>query len=306
MATWVVGRRLQCPEICDDINVAVFWTRKLERISMLRAIVSVLRRSLRRGLRGAARLLGRPQPLSPRAAILATIPASAAVLEIGPFVRPTLRGPNIRYFDVLDKASMIELASVYGDPVVEAVEIDFISPTGDLSVVTETFDVVFSSHCIEHQPDLVRHLQQVEKLLKSDGRYVVIVPDKRYCFDHFIPVSGLDEVLEAWREKRKVHTRKKVIEHRAYITHNDAVRHWAGDHGAPLYVRLPQKLVEAASEFESRQGNYIDVHGWQFSPKTFNDLIAGLVELNRSPLQVTETYQTWPDTLEFSAVLKRA
>lgn len=217
-----------------------------------------------------------------------------------------LRGPNIRYFDVLDKASMIELAAIYGDPVVQAVEIDFISPTGDLSVVTESFDVVFSSHCIEHQPDLVRHLQQIEKLLKPDGRYVVVVPDKRYCFDHFIPVSRLDEVLEAWREERKVHTRQKVIEHRAHITHNDAARHWAGDHGTPLYVSHPQKLVEAANEFESRQGKYIDVHGWQFTPETFSDLVARLVELKMSPLQVTDMFQTSPGSLEFSAVLKRA
>lgn len=240
-----------------------------------------------------------------RSALLALVGPTDLALEVGPFVRPVLRGPNVRYFDVLDKASLVERAHVFGDPVDQAVDIDFISPTGDLSVVEGPFDVVFSSHCIEHQPDLVFHLAQVSSILRKGGSYLLVIPDKRYCFDHFIPESKFAAVAAAAAERRVRHTVESVIEHRAHTTHNDPARHWAGDHGAPTMAAEPGKVAAAVAEYEAAQGGYIDVHAWQFTPLSFSQIMRELYSRRMSALQVTRVHETPPGQFEFCAVLTK-
>ena len=62
-----------------------------------------------------------------------------------------------------------------------------------------------SSHCIEHQVELVRHLKlkAVSRLLSPLGVYLMLVPDYCFCFDHFQTAStSIDCVLagEKYRE----------------------------------------------------------------------------------------------------------
>ena len=60
-----------------------------------------------------------------------------------------------------------------------------------------------SSHCIEHQIELVRHLKAVSRLLSPLGVYLMLVPDYCFCFDHFQTAStSIDCVLagEIYRE----------------------------------------------------------------------------------------------------------
>ena len=62
-----------------------------------------------------------------------------------------------------------------------------------------------SSHCIEHQVELVRHLKlkAVSRLLSPLGVYLMLVPDYCFCFDHFQTAStSIDYVLagEKYRE----------------------------------------------------------------------------------------------------------
>lgn len=98
-------------------------------------------------------------------------------------------------------------------------------------MIDEQFEIVVSSHCIEHQPDIVRHIQAVEKLLIDGGCYALRIPDRRYCHDHYLPDSTLAAVLDAYYAERKVHSLKSVIEAKALVTHNNAWRHWFGSHG---------------------------------------------------------------------------
>lgn len=239
---------------------------------------------------------------SARKILFGQIKAGDRVLEIGPFTSPNIRGPKVKYFDVLDKASLLERAVKHDYPRRKPVDIDFVSPNGDLSIVGEAFDFVASSHCIEHQPDLVYHLQQVGRLLRNGGRYLLVVPDKRYCFDHFFPESTLDAVLAAHAERRTRHTLENVIAHQLHQTHNDAARHWSGDHGA-LPVVDQSAIDRVKSEHDS--GKYIDVHAWQFTPKSFEDIFAALYDKGLSPLACRKVDPTLQNTFEFCAVLEK-
>ena len=226
-----------------------------------------------------------------------------SVLEIGPFGRPRLKGDHVSYFDVLDQPTLIARARARGRAD-DCPFIDYVSPTGDLSVVTEKFHSIFASHALEHQPNLVRHLQQVEQLLLPDGRYWLILPDKRYCFDHYRSITSLADVLGAWMDVRQVHTYTHVFEHRILTTHNDAKRHWAGEHGETNMTA--ERVKSAMAEIAAADGGYIDVHAWRFTPESFRALITQLADLGLIGLRPVRVYNTPRDRQEFCAVLEAA
>ena len=232
--------------------------------------------------------------------------AHSSVLEIGPFCSPMLKGSNVRYFDVLDSAGLAERAKRVGRKPEPPAIIHYVSPNGDLGVVTERFEAVFSCHCIEHQPDLVKHLKQVAEILPKGGRYYLVIPDKRFCFDHFLPESGIAQVIAAHVEERATHTVESVLEHRALITHNDARRHWQGDHFSSGSGKdLPKKVHEAVQEYLDAAGSYIDVHAWKFTPEGFRQTMDILFEAGFIPLSAERVYNTPRGTQEFCAILRK-
>ena len=112
-------------------------------------------------------------PASHRLGFLAQIPRgkSQLILEIGPAVRPTLSGPDVQYFEIADRNELITRALSAGyDPSRCPEKIDYVSSTGSLDIVeSDRFETTFSSHCIEHQPDLISHLLQISRILKPVG-----------------------------------------------------------------------------------------------------------------------------------------
>lgn len=227
-------------------------------------------------------------------------------LEIGPLNRPLLRGENIKYFDLQDTSDLKSKAKNEGLDPNTVPEIDFHHEEGDLAVIDEKFDSVVSAHVIEHQPDLIRHLQNVSNLLKSNsGLYSLIIPDKRYCFDALIPESKITDIIEAFENKTTKPSLWKVVEHRALTTHNDPVLHWSGIHGN-LSTDLRKRWEAAVNEFENSSGKYIDVHCWQFTPDSFAAIINGLCDLGYIDFKVQEIFDTPKDDLEFCVTLARA
>lgn len=149
-----------------------------------------------------------------REALHASLGHRGLTLEIGPYFNPIVRGENARYFDVFDSEELRRRAAADPNPTVtpETIpQMHYSDPQGDISIIPETFTDVFSSHCLEHQPDLIGHLEKVYDLLDDGGRYVAFIPDKRFCFDHFSPNSGVGDVLQAATEKRTRHTLASVV-----------------------------------------------------------------------------------------------
>jgi SAM-dependent methyltransferase len=241
-------------------------------------------------------------PLALRENLLAFIGDDQTVLEIGPFYTPLKRGPNVHYLDVLDAAELRARAQRIGADPAGVPEV--IHHVGGLEAVDRHYDAVLSSHAIEHQPDLVRHLQQVERILNPGGGYFLIIPDKRYCFDHFLAESTVADVLQAHREQRTRHTLKSVIEHRALTAHNQSLRHWQGDHGNPERNRTT-RVRAAIEEYDAAAGAYIDVHAWYFTPPTFGSIMNTLRELDLIALEVAGVYHPAYGRNEFCAILKR-
>ena len=111
------------------------------------------------------------------------------ILEIAPLDSPFVKTANTFYFDVLPKEDLQKKAIKLGRDPSKVPDIHFHHPNGDLSIIGLKFDAIFSSHCIEHTPDIVSHLKMVSRLLNDNGEYFLFVPDKKYTFDYFKPVS---------------------------------------------------------------------------------------------------------------------
>lgn len=234
------------------------------------------------------------------AELVRAVPGNGRILEIGPFAWPLLRGPDVAYADVLSTEQIRARARDIGADADGAPEIDFVVPPSDLSAIEEQFRAVVSCHLIEHQPNLVGHLQQVAQMLEPGGRYFLIVPDRRYCADHYLPSSTLAELVAAHSEKRVRHVLRSLIEHRALTVHNDPLRHWQGDHGRRI-DDFPSRLRSAIAEFAT--GDFVDLHTWYFDPASFREVITDLGEAGQIPFRVQVVYPTRRDDVEFYAVL---
>lgn len=233
----------------------------------------------------------------------ALIPVTATALEIGPFHSPLLRGPNVTYFDVLSREGLVARAERHGLDPSGIPPIDYVSPHGDLRIIDCRFDFVLSSHNLEHQPDPIGHLQAVAELLSPGGGYFFLMPDKRYCFDHFIPESNLAEMIVAHRDRRRTHILRSAIEHIALTTHNDCGRHWRGDHGV-IYENIEERLQASMREFEHAQGRYLDVHAWYFTSDSATTILSVLHEIGLTTFTVERIYPTRINSAEFWVVLR--
>ena len=229
--------------------------------------------------------------------------AGKTILEIGPFNAPVVGGPNVRYADMLSTEQLRKRATQLGLDPSNCPEITYALSENDLSCIGDKFDYVISSHCIEHQPDLVKHLNEVETILNPGGKYLLIVPDKRFCFDHFQNPTTIADIINSHLEQRVRHSIGSILEHRVLVTHNDPVRHWSGDHGRPnMDAALIRETIRS-----HRQNNpeYVDVHAWYFTPDNFQENIDFLYELGITRLRSSSVFSTPFNRIEFTAILTR-
>ncbi len=233
-------------------------------------------------------------------------------LEIGPFFAPALRGKNVFYFDALTTSELISRAKKLNiqdantDIDINNIpDINYSDPEGNLNIINDSFDVILSSHCIEHQPNLIKHLNDVFKLLNDRGRYFVIIPDKRYCFDHYLPTSNIAEIIQADYENRTIHSLRNVIEHRSLLTHNDSIEHWKGNHGHISNDNIMDRLSSAVSEYETSNSQYIDVHAWQFTPQSMHTILTQLEIANKISFSSKKVFTTPWGRNEFIVILEK-
>lgn len=226
-------------------------------------------------------------------------------LEISPAYNPIFpKGmENVGFFGLCSSNELRTEATIQSDKDAVPDKINYISPMGDLSIIKEKFDCIYSAHVIEHQPNFVKHLQQVESLLTTDGVYLLVVPDKRYCFDYYRPITILSDVLEDYYEDRKFHSlRTHLLEY--LETHNDPKKHWMGDHGEMLSLTLERykSIVDLYSSSMAHH-EYINKHSCRFTPESFCNIIHDLHKLKMIKLEVLNCCETQENTFQFYVTL---
>jgi SAM-dependent methyltransferase len=73
----------------------------------------------------------------------------------------------------------------------------YISEATDLSQLPdEKYDFVISSHCLEHVANPLKAVSEWLRVIKKDGIILIVLPNKKYTFDHRRPVTGMAHLVD--------------------------------------------------------------------------------------------------------------
>ncbi len=222
--------------------------------------------------------------------ILSHITRPMKILEIGPGYSPVLTRSDDWNVYSLDHCTADELRLKYAGldnvDTSRIQEVDFVWKEGpfDTAIPAKelgTFDACIGSHVIEHMPDLVSFFQAAGRLLKPTGVISLIVPDKRFCFDFFQPITMTGDVLDAYRTKRNHHTRIAEFNAAAYMVRAGGSIAW-GQHPTEPLTFYDADLLSASQRFvrDDVTQEYRDVHGWYFTPSSFRLIMLELAWMN--------------------------
>jgi len=231
-------------------------------------------------------------------------------LEIGPShnpIAPKKSGFNVH---ILDHLNALQLREKYKDHDVDIdkiEEVDFVwdgRPLNKLIGSENCYDYIIASHVIEHIPNLIVFLQECSSLLKSDGVISLVVPDKRYCFDHFSPLTTTGDLIDAYLEKRTRPSPGQVFNHFSNAAKLSGRIAWSSSHLSNDF-KLCHSMLEVIQNYLStiNESCYIDVHCWRFIPNSFELLMSDLLVLGHIDLVVEKIFDTVG--CEFYVTLKK-
>ena len=233
-----------------------------------------------------------------QAYLLKNINPDGVGLEIGLSFRPVApkaAGYNTTTVDVLNKEQLIALARTRDVDTSEIEEVDFIWDGRPLSTVIgrdACFDWIIASHVIEHVPDMIGFLQECSKLLKNGGVLSLAVPDKRFCFDYFRPLTPLASLVDAYTTKQQTPSAGAVVEYFLYNCRKNMALAWDKTYEGSFSLTHTDDFVREMHRKALEGSEYIDIHRWCFTPAHFRLLLADLRLLqfvNVSEVDFTET-----------------
>lgn len=237
------------------------------------------------------------------------IDISGPGIEIGPSHNPLAPRKDGCNVQIIDHAGQDELREKYrghGVNLDNIEPVDFVwrgEPYAELTGKRKHYDWVIASHLIEHVPSLIDFFTDCDDILKDDGVLSLIIPDKRCCFDHFRPLTGLAQVVDSHLGKRTVHTPGTAVEYLLNIVSKADQIVWT--QGSPGDYRFIHSQDEASRALRDAQSSssYKDYHAWCFVPHSFRLLIHDLHMLGLIPFRELDFFPT--EGSEFFMTLSR-
>jgi SAM-dependent methyltransferase len=234
------------------------------------------------------------------------------VLEIGPFINPLIRSPKAKYFDIADWDGLVQKANELSYVISpQPVTIDYIESSGKLSWVDSQFSMVVSANVLGVLTDLVRHLQDVSRIVVNGGYYAVIVPDKRFGAENIAEETTIADILEDFYFPRGRQTMRSLVENSVLQSSADAQQHWRGEGtrpyesaSDPTFLHHLRDSIQAYYERDLSTPQ-IDVMRYHFTPESLAVALDSLFVLGLTEMRVHRLYETLADSGEFGIVLKR-
>jgi len=230
-------------------------------------------------------------------------------IEIGPSYNPIAPKKEGYQVHIIDHMSREELIAKYKDHHVNLEnieEVDFVwrgESYSELTGKSKYYDWIIASHVIEHVPDLIGFLNDCDAILKDDGVISLVIPDKRYCFDHYRPITGISKIIDNHFQKNKTHTPGTVAEYFLNVVSKAGVIAW--DSSVTGEFNFVHSLEDALKGMKTaiNENAYIDVHAWCFVPHSFRLIIHDLFCLGLIPFQEVDFFPT--EGCEFYITLGR-
>ncbi|MER7560548.1 methyltransferase domain-containing protein [Nocardioides sp. NPDC126508] len=235
-------------------------------------------------------------------------------LEIGPLHKPLVPrdAADVSYLDLYDRDRLYETNTDNPNVTREAIpEIDHpmwdgtrMRTLAEAAEAAAPFDWALASHVVEHVPDLVGWLGQVEAVIAPDGALVLVVPDRRYTFDAHRPPTTMGQILQAHDAGDTIPSVRAVFDHhRSAVTHDPKRLHHRGPSDAETCIH---DLGHTTSQVErARRGEYVDCHVWTFTDRSFPEIIAELRRLGLTGWSVESLLPVPENDIEFYVVLRR-
>ncbi len=241
--------------------------------------------------------------------ILHRIDRGGRGLEIGPSYGPIASkraGFRVDILDHLDRDGLMRKYRPFGVDVDQIEPVDYVwngEPYAELIGKTKYYDWIIASHLIEHTPDLIGFLHNCDCILKDTGALSLAIPDARYCFDHFRPLTGLSKIIDAHLNRHTIHTAGSVAEHILnHVSCGGRVSWDAGTSGAFAFSHSLEEARGAIGEVMQHQA-YLDVHAWCFTPHSFRLILRDLFDLGFVPFRELAFFPT--EGCEFFVTLGR-
>ncbi|MDM8527949.1 glycosyltransferase [Anaerolineales bacterium HSG24] len=211
-------------------------------------------------------------------------------IEIGPCYSPSAPkrdGYNVHIIDHLNREQLIKKYEAHranlGELDLETIEeVDFVwqgQSYAELTGKTGFYDWIIASHMIEHTPDLIGFLKNCDEILNEDGIISLVIPDKRYCFDHFRSVTSLGKIIDSHIQPSPIHTPGTIAEFYLDVVSKAGVISWNETRHGDYQFRYSLADVREQLDYVINEKKYIDVHSWCFTPHSFRLLIHDLYTL---------------------------
>lgn len=227
-----------------------------------------------------------------RSVLLSMFDSSGKGLEIGPSFNPLLPKGQGYDVEILDHLTASDLKKKYASaPNVDLEkieEVDYVSEGGSLlNVITETarYDYIVASHVIEHTTCFLGFLLDCQTLLKETGVLVLAVPDKRFAFDCLRPNSTTGQVLQAHFEKRQNHSLGQLFDELVYNCLREGQGAWGHKDSGTLKFFRDLDNAKSAFDVFAESGQFVDIHGWQFTPSSFRQIVEDLFLIEKLKLR---------------------
>lgn len=236
--------------------------------------------------------------LSRKDKLLKYVSKSCPGIEIGPSYNPMApksEGYNVKIIDHLNKTGLINKYSPSGIDVSKIEDVDFIwnnQSYAELTGKKNYFEWIIASHLIEHTPDLIGFLNDCTEVLSEKGIISLAIPDKRYCFDHYRPITGISKIIDNHLAKSKVHTPGTVAEYFLNVVSMSNQITWTKESkGAMSFIHNKEDAISGMKTV-IKDSAYLDVHAWCFVPHSFRLLIHDLNLLGLIKLREVDFFQT--------------
>lgn len=219
--------------------------------------------------------------------------------EIGALCRPIISAADgpILYIDHADTATLRK--KYINDPSVDVdmiVNVDGVWGDDTLSdcMSGKHVDYVIASHVIEHVPDLITWLRELESILAPNGQIRLAIPDQRYTFDYLRSETRIEAVLNSYLVRARIPQPLSILDHVINVVKVDVAQAWATrlDKESLEKHHSVSDAIRMASEAIERK-TYHDVHCWVFTPESFATLMGelgahGLINLECERFSDTE------------------
>jgi SAM-dependent methyltransferase len=173
----------------------------------------------------------------------------------------------------------------------DAVKIECYADACNLPFASNSLDYIATSHLIEHVANPVQALADWYRILRPGGSIYMVVPDKRYTFDHSRKVTSCEHLLIDFENNVKVND----LTHLDDQVDNADWSIWFPDVKTDR-VTIEKEIYRTRLRQIGKSGGDVNIHHHVFDPASVMELIHALEghPKTRFDWSVIETAERFP------------